>query len=124
MKIRSLAFLMLIMTISGCDRFYGPKIQNAFGRDVTVTVVYSNGETSTSIWPVCRTAFIGKEALQVEKVFISADGRPLREFAPEEIRLLVKQQEGAKGYSVWRIGPEEAKLITNQAGEQCLRSGP
>jgi len=122
MMVLRLIGLSAIALLSSCDRFYGPKITNAFGADVEVTVAYSNGEVQSVIWPACRTSYIGKEALQVEKVTFKQDARVLREFTSDEIRTMVEKELSEPGYSAWSVGPNGVSLVVSTSEGPCANS--
>lgn len=119
-----LLVLVSLLILSGCDPFYGPKIRNSYGFDVEVTIVYSNGESLTANWPPCRTAFVGRRALELERVSIAKDGAVIREFTVEEIRDLVRKEEQINGYSAWSISEDGVSLTTGQSDERCIEGKP
>jgi hypothetical protein len=71
----------IAMLLLGCDPVYPPQLINAYGTLITVTLTYSDGRTTTTIWPACRAFFVGKADAQVENVKFEKDGKPLREFS-------------------------------------------
>lgn len=114
-----LGFLSLTI-MSGCDPFYGPKIMNSFGFDVEVTVAYSNRQSTTTIWPPCRTAFIGKQDLEIEKISVAQNGKVIRQFTAEEVRDLLRKEKDVPGYSVWSVSADDLTLITSQSNDRCV----
>jgi hypothetical protein len=113
--------LSAVALLCSCDRFYGPTITNRFGTDVEVTVVYSNGEMQTVVWPACRTSFIGRQEVQVDRVTFKKDSELLREFASEEIRAMVEKELSDPGYAAWTVGPNGVSLVTSES--KCVNSG-
>jgi hypothetical protein len=111
--------VLLALLLSACDHFYGPKITNGLGTDVVVTIDYTNGETSTTLWPSCRTSFIGKEGFQVERVSFQRNGMLIREFGREEILQMIQREQQVGGYTEWFVGPSESVLLTGQDSEPC-----
>ena len=70
--------LALALAVAGCfDRSYGPKLTNAYGFDVVVTVDFDDGRSVTARWPVCRTVFFGSKE-QVITTFGRKNDAPRR----------------------------------------------
>ncbi len=66
--------LALALAVAGCfDRFYGPKLTNAYGFDVVVTVDFDDGRSVTAQWPVCRTVFFGSKEQVITRLVVERD---------------------------------------------------
>ena len=107
---------LLTLLLAGCDNFPGPRITNAYGTDLMLTVTYSNGQVSPGLWPACQTLQIGwDDRVHVTHVSIEKDGTVLREFFADEIQTMVQKEDKAESPSQWLIGPEGATLLAGQA---------
>lgn len=68
------ALLVMAGSITGCDRFYGPKLRNSYDFDVVARVTYSNDQTTAATWPACNAAFFGKAGVAIETITIEKGG--------------------------------------------------
>ena len=103
-KRTGLSVLALAVAVVACyDSFYGPKLTNAFGFDVLVTVEYDRGQSVTTNWPACRTVFFGKKQHAIEKLVIERDGKTLQTLMATEARDLAKALEDSGGRANWII---------------------
>jgi len=100
-----------MISLCACDPAYGPRLINSYGTAVAVTVTYSNGEMTTTIWPACLNPFIGKPGVQVNKVSFEKDGKVLREFDADEIHRMLQKENATPGYFAWNIGPADPPLL-------------
>jgi hypothetical protein len=94
---KQISILGATALLCACDPAYGPRLINSYGTAVTVTVAYSNGEMTTTIWPACLNPFIGKPGVQVDKVSFEKDGKVLREFDADEIDRMVEKEKRHAG---------------------------
>jgi hypothetical protein len=108
---KQISILGATALLCACDPAYGPRLINSYGTAVTVTVAYSNGEMTTTIWPACLNPFIGKPGVQVDKVSFEKDGKVLREFDADEIHRMVEKENATPGYFAWSVGPERSSLV-------------
>jgi len=112
--VNSRVLTVLLLLLAGCDTFYGPRIRNDYGFNVDVTLEYSNGESKTYDWPVCRQSFVGKREAQLVKVIFAKDGKVLREFKSEEIQSLVEQDKRVRFAHLWSVSDKGAVPLPNE----------
>jgi hypothetical protein len=111
MKVRLLLTLYFVI-LSGCyDHFHGPSIRNGFGENVSITVIYADGETMRHDWPSCSETFIGKD-IEIHSLRLSKGGRELYLLNREEIQQLIEKENSLDGYSVWEFSYDGIKLQT------------
>jgi hypothetical protein len=116
--------LPLAFAIVGCyDSFYGPKLTNAFGFDVLVTVDYGLGQSVTTPWPACRTVFFGSKQRVVEKLVIQRDGKTLQSVTAVEMRDLTKALEHSGGSGSGMVDSTGVHLASGDATACKLPSG-
>ena len=116
-RIAAPAFSILLC---GCDTpFYGPHIENGFGRPIELTITSADGTTDRAFWPTCAQGYIGKPGSDALKLVITTDGRFQRELGEDEIREIAAKEDAERGYAVWKIGPLGATLITDEKADPC-----
>ena len=116
--------LPLALAVVGCyDRFYGPKLTNAFGFDVLVTVDYGLRQSVTTEWPACRTVFFGSKQRVVEGLVIEKDGKALQSFTASEVRDLTKALEDSGGGGSWMVDSTGVHLASGDATTCKLTKG-
>jgi hypothetical protein len=112
--------LMMVFILSGCDPFYGPIIRNSYGFDVEVTVSYSNGESMTASWPPCRTSYVGKKMLDIEKISVAKGGLAIREITSQEIGDFVLQEKNGGSNSAWSMGEAGISRFSISSEKNCI----
>jgi hypothetical protein len=109
-----------LLVLSGCDPFYGPILRNSYGFDVEVTVSYADGESMTTTWPSCRTSYIGKNKIGIEKVSVARGGITIREITSQEIRDFVTREENGGGNSAWSVGERGISKFSVSSDKTCV----
>jgi hypothetical protein len=118
---RAFGMVALALLASSCDPGYEPVITNAFGTDVTVSVTYSDGQIVRTVWPACRSSFVGKENAGIVSVSIERDGMVLRRLSADDIHEIIAKERTVRGYSEWSVGPNGVSLITNNSAGPCAQ---
>src|SRR2546421_296478 len=114
--------MAITMLLAGCDPVYPPQFINAYGTAIAVTLRYSDGHATTTIWPACRAFFVGAADAQVEKVTFERDGKLLREFTANEIRAMLERERGNRGYFAWIVSPEGVTPVSERNDGPCPQS--
>ena len=121
---RSVWFFLLPLPVVACyDRFYGPKLTNAFGFDVLVTVDYDLGPSLSTNWPACRTVFFGSKRRTIQRLVITKDETTLETLTATEARDLAKALEGSSGTSNWMIDSTGVHRSPGDATVICKPNG-
>jgi len=101
---RRAMLLALALAVAGCfDRSYGPKLTNAYGFDVVVTVDFDDGRSVTAQWPVCRTVFFGSKEQVITRLVVERDRKTLQSLSAAEVRDLAKALEESRGGDKWMV---------------------
>lgn len=117
---RASGLVALSIAVAGCyDHFYGPKLTNAFGFDVLVTVYYDVGQSTTTEWPACRTVFFGSKQRRIEKLLIERDGKVLRTLTAAEVRDLAKALEDGRGRADWMVDSTGVQRVPGDVTSAC-----
>lgn len=98
------ALLALAVAVAGCRErlVYGPKLTNAYGFDVVVTVDFDDGRTVTTQWPACRTAFFGGQRM-ISRLVIEKAGKTLLSLSATQVRDLERAFEEGRGGNHWMV---------------------
>ncbi len=113
-------FSLALVAVVGCyDTLYGPKLTNAFGFDVLVTVEDDSGRVVTTNWPACRTVFFGTKQYTLETVVIKKDGITLQSIAAPELSALNRALKESGGRGSWMV---DSTGVHHAAVEPSCRS--
>jgi hypothetical protein len=116
------ALSAIAVLLSGCDPVYPPQFINAYGTPITVTLRYSDGHATTTIWGACLAFFIGDRDVRVENVTLASGGKVLREFNSSEIRAMLERERNESGYFAWIVSPEGVKPVSDRKEGPCPQS--
>lgn len=117
---RKILFLScFVFLFAGCyDKFYGPSLQNGFDQEITIDIYFENGKINSSIWPSCRTGFIGNYKNDIYRVVIIKNDVILHDLNKSDLANYLNQENNHRGYSVWKINSSGISFETENSCDQ------
>ncbi|MBK9666989.1 MAG: hypothetical protein IPO61_14850 [Gammaproteobacteria bacterium] len=102
---RATTIFVLCVIIFGCyDKFYGPKIRNGYSQAIEVSILYDDGTRQSSLWPSCRTAYLGQENRAIREIIVKVNGQVVHKFDRERIQgFLEAEKRDETGRTVWTL---------------------